>query len=80
MYRTQQATQAQVDAHRDATREAFKGQPFEIESNGYGLRVECMLCDCSSTVNPEMWMRNHECAPEVIAEIVAMIEATVGNI
>lgn len=78
-YRTHQATQAEVDAYRDATRAAFQGQPFEIESNGYGLRAECVLCNDSATLNPEMWMREHQCAPERIAEIVAMIRETVNE-
>lgn len=76
-YRTQQVTQDQVDAYRDATRAAFAGQPFEIESNGHGLRAECMLCNNSATLNPEMWMREHQCAPERIAEIVEMIKDAV---
>ena len=53
-------TQAQVDAYRDETREAFKNYPFTIESNGYGLRVECNVCHNSATLNPELYMRSHK--------------------
>lgn len=76
-HRTPQATQAQVHAYRDQVRAQFQGQPFQIDANGYGLRAECLLCNCSATLSPEMWMREHQCAPEVIAEIVAMIEESV---
>lgn len=58
-YARKQATQAQIDAYRDQVREEFKGQGFDIRSNGYGLRIECNNCHASATLNPEMWARNH---------------------
>lgn len=69
-----QPTQSDVDAYRDRTRKAFEGQPFEIESNGHGLRAECMICCESNTTAPEMWMHEHACPAEVIAELVEVIE------
>lgn len=58
-YREHQTTQAEVDAYRDSVRKQFKGFPFDIESNGKGLRVECRLCHNSSTQNPESFIRRH---------------------
>lgn len=58
MYRTH-ATQAEVHAYRDETRRKYAGQPFTIEANGYGLRVECTVCHTSATLNPEAFMAGH---------------------
>lgn len=77
MYSNHQATQSEINAYRDAVRAQFQGQPFQIDSNGYGLRAECLLCCESNTRTPEMWMHEHACNPEVIAEIVAIIEESV---
>lgn len=54
-----QMTQAQVDRYRDQVRDQFKGFPVALDSNGYGLRAQCLLCNKSATLNPEMWIRNH---------------------
>lgn len=51
--------QNKINSYRDITRAQFEGQPFKIDSNAYGLRVECTICHESATLNPEMWMRNH---------------------
>lgn len=63
MFRTQR-TQAQIDAYRDRTREAYAGRGFKIDSNGYGLRVECEVCHDSHTLNPEEFMARHGHAPQ----------------
>lgn len=52
-------TQTQIDAYRDKIRTQFKGFPVKVDSNGYGVRVECKLCNDSATRNPEMFIRNH---------------------
>lgn len=52
-------TQADVDNYRDRFKDQFKGFPVKVESNGYGLRVECVLCNASATQNPEMFVREH---------------------
>lgn len=54
-----QMTQAQVDQYRNQVRDQFRGFPVAVDSNGYGVRVECLLCNQSATRNPEMWTRNH---------------------
>lgn len=58
-YNRHQAAQAEVDAYRDVTRERFRGFPFDIESNGAGLRVECRLCHASNTRHPERFIHEH---------------------
>jgi len=55
------ATVAEIEAYAAKTREEFKGQGFKIDPNSYGLRAECETCHDSATLNPEMWMRNHNC-------------------
>lgn len=59
MYYRRNATQAEVHAYRDETRRKYAGQPFSIESNRYGLRVECQVCHTSTTLNPEAFMNEH---------------------
>lgn len=69
-YARKQATQADIDSYRDKVREQFAGFPFKIESNGYGLRVECTVCHDSATLNPEMYMRKHAGAHFEVATVI----------
>lgn len=59
MYYRNHASQAEVHAYRDETRRKYAGQPFTIEANSHGLRVECTICHTSATHNPELFMEGH---------------------
>lgn len=51
------ATQNEVHEYRDSTRAKYPD--FKVDSNGYGVRVECPVCHNSTTSFPEMWMVDH---------------------
>lgn len=59
MYYRNHATQAQINAHRDAIRAELDGKGFKIDSNAYGLLIRCNTCGDSNTLNPEHWARSH---------------------
>lgn len=63
-YNDNQATQADVDIYRDQIRAEFAGQPFQIDSNGAGLRVECTVCHSSNSDSPVRFLRNHRDSDE----------------
>ena len=76
MFYRRHATQDQIDAHRDAIRTELDGQGFNINSNGYGLHIQCERCRESNTLNPEMWARNHKCA--TVGRVADYREVTVN--
>lgn len=54
------STQAEIDAYRDNVRAANKGKHYQIDSNAYGLRVECTKCHTSYTLQPELFIERHD--------------------
>jgi hypothetical protein len=52
-------TQAQINEYRDKFKAQFKGFPIKVASNGYGVRVECLLCHESGTHDPAGFVRRH---------------------
>lgn len=55
------ATQTEIDAHRDQVRARFADQPFDINSNGYGLHVRCRKCGTSATRWANQFLHEHTC-------------------
>lgn len=57
------ATVSQVEARRDRL-ETAHGEAFKFDVNGQTLRVECLACHSSFTLQPELFVENHprECS------------------